>query len=343
VRARGLRIVVPGLPGPAVAGDSGLSPAAAATERLLVRADRVIVGAAGLEPALFSLFEIEPPPPGGALPVAAVARAADTGAPAPGWWLRADPVHLRADRDRLLLFDQRLLAVQPEEAQALVAELNALFGADGLHFEAPVPARWYVRLTADPGLSTHPPAALIGRDIDRFMPAGQDARRWHALLTEAQMLMHASSVNREREARGNPQINSIWPWGGGELPARVAGRWSRVWAEEPVARGLAQLAGIAHAPPPPTAAHWLVQAGPGEHLLVLEHAYGPAAYGDAPEWSDAVEALEHDWLAPLEQALRTGAVQLLCLLPGDGSEYRITRAALRRFWRRRRPLLALLQ
>ena len=49
----------------------------------------------------------------------------------------ADPVHLRPDRDRLILFDSRNLGITHEEAGALVGLFNGHFAADGMRLQAP--------------------------------------------------------------------------------------------------------------------------------------------------------------------------------------------------------------
>jgi len=42
---------------------------------------------------------------------------------------------------------------------------------------------------------------------------------------------------------------------------------------------------------------------PGEYLVVLDDALHAALYGDTPEWNNAVQRLERDWMMPLLQAL----------------------------------------
>jgi hypothetical protein len=42
---------------------------------------------------------------------------------------------------------------------------------------------------------------------------------WRHAINEAQMVLHAHPVNQARQAAGQPVVNSLWPWGGGRLPA----------------------------------------------------------------------------------------------------------------------------
>lgn len=336
---RRLSLLVPGLlEGSGAAHEATLAPGGAARiNRVLARATSHPFPGGGLEAALFALFGIEPDPDID-LPVAAVSRVADTGDVDPGWWLRADPVHLQPDQDRVLLFAGPGLGVRAQETQALVQALNEHFADRDLHFEAPVPGRWYLRLHAAPGARTAPLAAVAGRDIHGHLPAGPAARRWHGLLNEVQMLLHEHPVNKHRQREGVPAINGLWFWGGGRIPQAPAPRWACVWADDPTARGLARLTGTALEPSPPDGDRWLQGAEAREHLVVLTQAYDPAVAGDWPAWGRAVSGLEQAWFAPLVRALRCARLRELDVLPGDGRRYRVTAARLLRFWRRGRPL-----
>jgi hypothetical protein len=144
------------------------------------------------------------------------------------------------------------------------------------------------------------------------------------------MLLHAHPVNEAREARGEPQVNSLWLWGGGRAPRAAQGRWISVSADDPVALGLARLAG-AHAQPLPAGlAAWLQHAPQeGRHLVVL----------DGLRYAQQVEALERDWFAPLAAALRAGRIGMLSLhVPDSAAAFETVRGDLRRFWRRRKAL-----
>lgn len=145
-----LDLLIPGLFGPVPIPPADVPPTPA-LDRLLARAERV-PAESGLEAALLGRFGVAP---GGDLPSAPFSRLADDpGADPTGWWLHADPVHLRPDRDQLRLFDARHLAVTREEANALVALFNAHFAADGLRLEAPLPGRWYLQAEHPPEIRT---------------------------------------------------------------------------------------------------------------------------------------------------------------------------------------------
>lgn len=354
--SRSLTLVVPGLlglPGLRAADFAMLN--CTALELLLARATREAIPAKGLEATLFNLMGV-PRVPAEDLPIAAVTRLAEMseqpGGPLhlshldilPGeWWIRADPVHLRADQSRLVLMDSYMLSITRAEAEALVAQFNAFFSADGWWLQAPHPERWYLRLPQDPCMRTYDVTEALGRHIDGFLPSGAQGKRWHTVLNEIQMLFHSSPVNQAREMRGAAPINSVWLWGGGCLPrpsAITAPAWSAVMSNEPVARGLAHLAGIPHAPLPESAHAWLHTPASGTYLLVLDNGYRDALYGDANAWGVAMEHMTDQWFTPVVVALKQRRLDSVSICTADGRMFRITPASLWCFWKRRRSLEA---
>nr|NIS42121.1 hypothetical protein [Desulfuromonadales bacterium] len=65
------------------------------------------------------------------LPAAAVSALGEGLDVSNGWWLRADPVHMVADRDQLYLSAYKALELSQSEVDELVAELNRLYADDG--------------------------------------------------------------------------------------------------------------------------------------------------------------------------------------------------------------------
>ena len=336
--ANTLHLLIPGLLGPwpaASAGPAAPAPLAPALAWLLARAER---HAAPPSPdaTLCELFGL--PASAADPPVAALTRLVDGGEiNEGGWWLRADPVHLRADMRTVFLVDARALAIEPDEAGALVAVFNQTFFEDGLRLIAPRPDRWYLRLPADPGITTRPLFDAVGRDINSLLPQGPAGRRWHTLLTEIQMLFHQHPVNQAREAHNRPPINSVWFWGGGECPAAARSPAAGLYADDPLTRGLARLAGATVSPAPEYAEDWMDAATEPDSLVALETIRHELIDGDLEAWVDGVAALDRGWFAPCRRWLQTGQLATLYLYPGNGQRYTLTRAARWRFWRRPRP------
>lgn len=231
---------------------------------------------------------------------------------APGFWLRADPVHLQVTREGIALVPVR--GLEPARAAALIDTLNHHFA--GRHeFRAPHPERW-VMSSAPAPIDTPPAREIAGEDIAARMPPAP----WPALLNEIQMALHEHPANEGQAL----EVNGVWLWGAGELPRTASARWRSVSAEDPLALGLARAAGLAHRTPPDAAGEWLAGLpGEGRHLAAFDAAH---------------ETLETVWFAPLLTALRRGRIGMLTLhVPDAGRAFETERSDLRRFWRRPRP------
>ena len=334
-----LSLLVPGLFGPAQDFDPGehLQQRPAALECLLSRARTSRSPVTDLYSGLGTLFGLDETKIN-SLPAAALSWLSDTGKPAPGYILRADPVHLRPDQTSLRLFEGHTFSLSQEKADALVAAFNELYADTGWQLQAPCPQRWYLLLADKPVITTTSPVHVAGQSIDPALPRGADAGVWHAVLNEVQMLFHAHAVNSAREARGEPLINSVWFWGGGALPDSVDCSLDRVCSDHPVAMGLAQLGGIECRDVPGDVREILDMHGRSHLLFVFDEPEWASAYSDISGWLEALSRLEHNWFDPLMAALKRGLLSELEILPGNGRSYVINRRMLRAFWKPVRPL-----
>ncbi len=298
---------------------------------LLARGRRTNGTACNLESWLCGAFA-SPSVPAGAL--TAYAHNLNPGT---DFWLRADPVHLRADRDHLLLMPSQAFSLTAAEAEGLAAALAPwLAGKFTLH--AVRPDQWCLRIEGGgpSEASAMPPIDLAGANIDPHLPPKQ----WHPLLTELQMALYGHPANTAREQRGDPVVNSVWLWGAGKLPAAASGPWQSVSADEPIALGLGRLAGMRHRATGAGAADWLERAPEdGRHLVVLDSLRGAYALGDPDVFEKRLRDMESNWFAPLLAALKSGRIGMLSIhVPDAAASFETASADLRRFWRRPRPL-----
>lgn len=307
-----------------------------ALELLVARARKRSDAQMSLEERLLDAFGADRD----SIPAGALTVKADGGDPGEFLWLRADPLHLAQQREVLVVMPPPAIRVSQAEAEALAAGLNAHFGA-ALEIHPVHPERWCAKVPAPAALEALVPMQAAGRNVDTILPGG-DARRWHALLNEAQMLLHAHPVNADREARGERAVNSLWLWGLGTMPAQGRSVWQTVSADDPIARGLALACGARCAPLPEGAAALLARLpGEGRHLVVMDALRIADALGDAAGWNAQLDALEARWIAPLLDALRADRVGMITLHVPDAEEslgFELVRGDLRRFWRRPKPL-----
>lgn len=333
-----LTFYIPGLLGPLRGLDALPAsewPKLPALEILVSRSERRAVPAPPGDRVLFALFPFQQPD--GDPPVAALTRIYDGGMPDEEWWVRADPVYLHADPDRMVLAAHGDLGLQPEEAAALSQTLAEHLAEEGWRLEMRAPERWYVQVSEAPRLTTHSPGTILGRDIAGFLPQGQDAPHWRRVMNELQMLLHAHPVNAARESRGQPPVNSVWFWGGGRMPQVGSSAWEGVWSDALLPRALASHAGSAEASLPDDASGWL-RGLAGRHLVVIDTPWAPLRQRDVLAWFARLEAVEQEWLAPALAALRAGRVRSLRLVTDTGADLRLTRRRLWHWWKRRARL-----
>ena len=257
---------------------------------------------------LAAVFSLTRPPPIAPIALAAEGRSSD------GPWLRADPVHVRIDRSAMALHSAAILDIERAEADALLAALQEHFRGDGFEFVAPSPERWYVRVPKGELPGTTPLEEALGRDMLGLLPVSRGTLNWRSTLTEAQMLLAGHEVNVRRESEGRPAINSVWFWGGGELPGHVAAPYGAIHADDVFARGLGTLSG-ARLSDAPAAFADIAHLDAKPALVMIDALTRELDRGNAAAWCDAATKLETGWFQHLGPAIdRFGGVRLI--LPG---------------------------
>ena len=245
--ANALVLVVPGLlaqPPQALASMRALATIAAF-------AGKPHIETGGLANALFTALGVAPDTP--VAPLALLGAGSD---PGDGYVLRADPVHLAADRDHGLVV-QTIDDLSAADADALGRMLDRHFADDDLRFEIVRPDAWFARRREPARIATTLPDAVRGRDAAACMPSGPESGLWRRWQNEIEMLLHDHAVNREREARNALPVNAVWFSSGGRLADIPA--LPRAFVTAPpsplgdLARGIARVAGtdaaddVAHA------------------------------------------------------------------------------------------------
>jgi hypothetical protein len=229
-----------------------------------------------------------------------------------GYWLCATPVHLQTRHHALVLADPATLDLDATQSAALAATIAAHVRGDNMVLHTPASGRWYLHCDTAPAISTTALDDVVGRDVQPYLPKGADALRWHRLLTEIQMLLHAHPVNDAREAAGRLPVNSVWLWGGGTLPAPGAVPYSAVWSDDALTRARALRAGC---PVDSGTPHFPQSPGTTAHYYFSYQALTPLMRsGELQAWGAAVQALERDWFQPLQAALSARAVQRAVLI-----------------------------
>jgi hypothetical protein len=261
--------------------------------------------------------------------VPAVAIAARALPAAPGLALCfAAPLHVVAGISRVHLPPGGWLQLEAVEAARWVDAFNREFGGADLRLHETA-GGWLLAAPFAAAAADPSPESLIGQPLSRIAARNDAERALRRLGAEAEMWLAAHPINREREARHLPPINSLWLWGGGqavELPLfeRPPHAAFFAGAADPWLAGL-----TAHcAVPLCRADNWQGLASPGEALLVLA---APPEGISAAHW----QQLEATWFEPAARALRDGSLDALRLQVG-GSAWQLPDRSPLRWLRRRR-------
>jgi hypothetical protein len=307
-----------------------------ALQTLLVRGTPQPCPAEGVEAALCAALGIERQQD---WPLAPITLAADGGEAGDAYWLRADPVHLRVMRDRIVLANGDALSLSREEANALADTIGLHFG-DKLRPLPLHPRRWYLRFPMAPHLTTTPLSVAVGRDIDPLLPRGADAMQFRSQLNELQMLLHDHPVNQAREARGELPVNSLWLWGGGGQPVIPTNNPAPIYTRDPEAQALGAFCNTrVHALPAQLDAHLIKTEG----IILLDALTRSGQYGDACGWREALRELEQNWFVPLRGMLRNIGPQGLRLVdPVNGKTLHLQARDAWKIWRRPHRLTSML-
>ncbi|MDF1529841.1 MAG: hypothetical protein P1R74_12015 [Sedimenticola sp.] len=335
-----LHLVIPGLLGPMPAlrqSDTDLQ--LPNLQRLLARSQQTLFPGKDLESVLFKHFGIHADEQSN-LPTAAYRRIGDGAIPDDRYWLQLSPVYLRPDQDRLLLFDVEDLAFTAAEAEGFAELFNAHFAEEGWSVEVVTPQRWYLPLDTAPKLKCHELTDAFGRNMDLFLPEGDEGIKWHGVLNEIQMLFYTSTVNEQRESEGKGPISGLWISGGGRLVNKLTTSRSALYGSDPLLKGLAKMT---HLPVDdrPVDANALCQLS-GDVLVHYDGLQRSVLCADPFAWQQELAELEA-WITPLVEAIKRGQVEKLTLYACNGHRYLINKAELRRFWKRSRPILQRLE
>jgi hypothetical protein len=124
-------------------------------------------------------------------------------------WALMTPVHLAVGTDGVDVLPPAALNLSESDAARFVALLRELWPEmEGWQWRLLDATRWAIgHATALEDLSAASFERAAGQHIEPWLPESRTLRRWQ---NEAQMLLHGHALNMDREARGEPVVNSVW-------------------------------------------------------------------------------------------------------------------------------------
>ncbi|NCO19067.1 MAG: hypothetical protein GW900_03295 [Gammaproteobacteria bacterium] len=275
-------------------------------QQRLVRARRI---EAGVEGALAEALGLGPLPSAAALSRLALG-------PIPlqsihSTWLRFDPIGLVPDLTSVWVERPVPLDFSRAELQPLVAELGAMFAAEGLTWQvAPGQGFGLLELEAPPAAEFLPLAQAQGRRLDEVLPSGTDARCWHRLINESQMLFHQFRALDRADQRSL----GLWFWGTGRVSQAPSSRLAVCDdSGEACMAGLARWLGVAL-----DSIEAAAETDRDTDLLL----YWPLS---GPDPAAALQRLESRWLNQLRVPVE---------LVGNRGRWQLTPGDRYAFWRR---------
>jgi len=107
--------------------------------------------------------------------------------------------------------------ISSAEGAALLADLQQ--AVPQVHIYPGVSYRNVLVLPDAGGSETCPPHDIVGRDIGRYLPKGNDAGVLRSCIEASGRVFDCHPVNIARISRGLAPATHIWPWSGGRAPA----------------------------------------------------------------------------------------------------------------------------
>lgn len=302
-------------------------------ELLLSRGRRIPIVDKSYNAALCQLFAYSPAQDQD-IPMAAIGRLMDDDKRPEGYWMRADPVHLHADQKSLVLLDANNLSLTQHDALALAACIRQSFTEMGWDLEVPVPTRWYVKMNGKPRIRTSELQSVLGKDIQNYMPTGEDAHTWHRLMNEIQMQLHNADINNLRAERNELPVNSLWLWGSGALPDLLERCWTRVYSDDNNTMGLSMLSNTPCLPLPENAGKIFVENERNSQVLVVMSDFQTSML-PRQQGRQSLDQFENNWCRALVQCLQDGKLHSLRIITRS-CEFSISKYSLMQFWKRTR-------
>lgn len=238
------------------------------------------------------------------------------------FWLRADPVELKADLAAVFMYGTQHLQLSAEQINLLKDLIQPLLNDFQIRLHTPTAHRWYFELLEAPEIISSNPHALIGKDVLAFLPKNTGKIHWQKLQTEIQMALF--------QLPDNFGVNSLWFWGAGEkLQHKTCPQNIKLFSDEPISLGLAKQYHIAAMELPKSLSNldeWI----DGENLII----YDKFSFAkNQEEFVSELENLDKKFIQCLLIALKKNKIDKISLNFLNGYEWQFKKTNFYHFWK----------
>ena len=153
----------------------------------------------------------------GLIPWAAL-QALQAGLPG-GAWAFITPCHWHVGSKHAAMGGMTLPAFSESDSRTLMTAMLPYFAEDGIELHYWQPHGWLARSELFAELPSAALERVVGRDVQTWLPSGNNATILQRLQAEMQMLLYHHPLNDARAAQGLVPVNSFWLSGSGTLNA----------------------------------------------------------------------------------------------------------------------------
>lgn len=230
------------------------------------------------------------------------------------------------------ILDHSAGEISTQEADELMQAIRENLNTSQIQFFTGTSYRQICRWRGGRMAALEPPHDHLGSSIGPFLPREPVLRE---LMERSYEILHDHPVNRQREARGQHQANSLWFWGPGTKPALPAFR-EKTGMKGAMISGVDLLKGIGLATGMKVLSVTGATGGPNTYYegkaqaatqalleegadFVYVHVEAPDEMGHLGQvWGkvQTIEALDHRLIAPLKQKMdASGEAYRMLVLP----------------------------
>jgi len=226
--------------------------------------------------------------------------------------------------------------IKTEESRLLIELMQSHFGEDGRRFYPGVSYRHLLVLRKPGGIhaACTPPHNISGKEVEGFLPKGDDQKLLLDLMDKSKPLFAAHPVNKARVKAGESPATQVWLWGHGPRPSLplfkdTYGLSGAMISAVDLLRSLGLYLGLEVLQVPGITGYTDTDyAAKGRyaidalnsHDLVFVHVEAPdecGHQGDAPGKVGALERIDSDVLGPILESPHAKAGDLRILVCPD--------------------------